>query len=150
MYISYRTRYATSMHQSFPRPRPPLEDTRSRLLLGDTRGKPTVFTLFLFDLGFPLVGKYTFFHGLAVQCGGLSVSLFRLFPVSHFPAFYEQFKFWRRSSDLKKGVVASYAGQAEVYNISTGQHQSSPGLLGKTTNIQNIYCFKIINGSYMV
>ena len=103
MYISYRTRYATSMHQSFPRPRPPLEDTRSRLLLGDTRGKPTVFTLFLFDLGFPLVGKYTFFHGLAVQCGGLSVSLFRLFPVSHFPAFYEQFKFWRRSSDLKKG-----------------------------------------------
>lgn len=29
------------------------------------------------------------------------------------------------------------------YNISTGQYQSSTGLLGKTTNIQNIhYCEK--------
>ena len=28
--------------------------------------------------------------------------------------------------------------KAEVYNISTGQYQSTSGLLGKTTNIQNI------------
>ena len=40
--------------------------------------------------------------------------------------------------------------KAEVYNISTGQCQSSSGLLGKTTNLQNIYYCKIINGSYMV
>ena len=37
--------------------------------------------------------------------------------------------------------------KAEVYNISTGQYQSSSGLLGKTTNIQNIYYCKIINGN---
>ena len=40
--------------------------------------------------------------------------------------------------------------KAEVYKISTGQYQSSSGLFGKTTNIQNIYCCKIIKGSYMV
>ena len=33
---------------------------------------------------------------------------------------------------------------------ATGQYQSSSGLLGKTTNLQNIYYCKIINGSYMV
>ena len=33
---------------------------------------------------------------------------------------------------------------------ATGQYQSSSGLLGKTTNMQNIYYCKIINGSYMV
>ena len=36
------------------------------------------------------------------------------------------------------------------YTISTGQYQSSAGLLEKTTNIQNIYYCKIINRSYMV
>ena len=36
------------------------------------------------------------------------------------------------------------------YAKSTGQHQSSSGLLGKTTNVQNIYYCNIINGSYMV
>ena len=40
--------------------------------------------------------------------------------------------------------------KVEVYNISTGQYQSSSGFLGKNTNIQNIYYCKIINGSYMV
>ena len=40
--------------------------------------------------------------------------------------------------------------KAKVYNISTGQYQSSSGLLGKTTNIQNIYYCKKINRSYMV
>ena len=39
--------------------------------------------------------------------------------------------------------------KAEVYNISTGQYQSSSRLLGKSSNMQNIYCCKIINGSYM-
>ena len=33
---------------------------------------------------------------------------------------------------------------------ATGQYQSSLGLLGKPTNMQNIYYCKIINGSYMV
>ena len=46
------------------------------------------------------------------------------------------------SNNLKKAEV--------VYNISTGQYQSSSGLLGKTTNIQNIYRCKMINESYMV
>ena len=103
MYISYRTRYATSMHQSFPRPRPPLEDTRSRLLLGDTRGKPTVFTLVFTRFRFPSSWGIHLFSRPRYTMRGLSVSLSRLFPVSNFPAFYEQFKFWRRSSDLKKG-----------------------------------------------
>ena len=47
--------------------------------------------------------------------------------------------------------------KAEVYNISTGQYQSSmsfrrSGLLGKTTNIQNtvVYYCKIIKGSYIL
>ena len=40
--------------------------------------------------------------------------------------------------------------KAEVYKISTGQYQSSSGLFGTTTNIQNIYYCKIIKGSYMV
>ena len=39
--------------------------------------------------------------------------------------------------------------KADVNNISTGQYPSS-GLLGKTTNIQNIYYCKIVKGSYMV
>ena len=39
--------------------------------------------------------------------------------------------------------------KAEVYNISAGQYQSSSRLLGKSSNMQNIYCCKIINGSYM-
>ena len=39
--------------------------------------------------------------------------------------------------------------KAEVYNISTGPYQSSSRLLGKSSNMQNIYCCKIINGSYM-
>ena len=39
--------------------------------------------------------------------------------------------------------------KADVNNISTGQYRSS-GLLGKTTNIQNIYYCKIVKGSYMV
>ena len=39
--------------------------------------------------------------------------------------------------------------KAEVYNISTGQYQSSSRLLGKSSNMQNIYYCKIINGSYM-
>ena len=42
--------------------------------------------------------------------------------------------------------------KAEVYNISSGQYQclSARFFLGKTTNIQNIYYCKIINGSYTV
>ena len=44
--------------------------------------------------------------------------------------------------------------KADVYNILSGQYQSSsgllPGLLGKTTNIQNICYCKIMNWSYMV
>ena len=40
--------------------------------------------------------------------------------------------------------------KAEVYSTSTGQNQYSSGLLGKTTNIQNIYHWKITKGSYMV
>ena len=34
--------------------------------------------------------------------------------------------------------------EGRVYNISSGQYQSSSGVLGKTTNIQNIYYRKII------
>ena len=37
--------------------------------------------------------------------------------------------------------------KVEVYNISTGQYQSSLGLSGKTQIYK--YCCKIINGSYM-
>ena len=40
--------------------------------------------------------------------------------------------------------------KAEIYNISTSQYRSSSGLLGKTTNIQNIYYCNIINRSYML
>ena len=40
--------------------------------------------------------------------------------------------------------------KAEVYNISTSQYRHSSGLLGKTTNIQNIYYCNIINRSYML
>ena len=52
---------------------------------------------------------------------------------------------------VKKSIAKTEnVKKAEVYNISTGQYQSSSGLLGKTTNIQNIYYCKIIKGSYMV
>ena len=101
---------------------------------GGYPGKTESFHLVFTRFRFPGSWEIHLFSRPRYTMRGLSVSLSRLFPVSNVPAFYEQFKFWPRSSDLKKGVAASYAGQAEVYNISTGQHQSSPGLLGKTTN----------------
>lgn len=39
-------------------------------LIGDTRGKPQVFTSFSVDLGSPAVGECTFFHGCTIWCGG--------------------------------------------------------------------------------
>ena len=40
------------------------------LLLGDTGGKPGVFTSFLLDLGSPVVGGMHLFHGSAILCEG--------------------------------------------------------------------------------
>ena len=54
------------MHQSFenPAPHPPK--------MGNTRGKPVVFTLFLLDLGSSVVGEYIhlFSRLRYVECGG--------------------------------------------------------------------------------
>ena len=67
---------------------------------------------------------------------------------------------WIKHNNVKNRILKSQKDyykdwsnnvkKAEVYNISTGQYQSSSGLLGKTTNIQNIYYCKIVKGSYMV
>ena len=66
---------------------------------------------------------------------------------------------WIKHNYAKNRILKSQEGcckdwsnnvkKADVNNISTGQYRSS-GLLGKTTNIQNIYYCKIVKGSYMV
>ena len=66
---------------------------------------------------------------------------------------------WIKHNNVKNRILKSQKDhykdwsnnvkKADVNNISTGQYPSS-GLLGKTTNIQNIYYCKIVKGSYMV
>ena len=66
---------------------------------------------------------------------------------------------WIKHNNVKNRILKSQKDhyknwsnnvkKADVNNISTGQCPSS-GLLGKTTNIQNIYYCKIVKGSYMV
>ena len=66
---------------------------------------------------------------------------------------------WIKHNNVKNRILRSQKDpykdwsnnvkKADVNNISTGQYRSS-GLLGKTTNIQNIYYCKIVKGSYMV
>ena len=51
----------------------------------------------------------------------------------------------RNTNESKKGLLQGLIKQREkawVYDISTDQYQSSSGLLGQLTNLQNIYVVK--------
>ena len=69
---------------------------------GGYPGKTESFHLVFTRFRFPGSWEIHLFSRPRYTMRGLSVSLSRLFPVSNVPAFYEQFKFWPRSSDLKK------------------------------------------------
>ena len=57
--------------------------------------------------------------------------------------------FFQKSQKYFLQRLIKQCQNSKVYNISTGQYQSSAGLFGKNIkNIQNINYCKIINGSY--